>query len=70
MSYEDLIDHIIRFNIPNNVLGSPNWHHSQLCNLMAMVNNLGLLHLFVTLTLDESFELRWNGINNLECVLY
>jgi hypothetical protein len=24
MSYEDLIDHIIRFNIPNNVLGSPN----------------------------------------------
>jgi hypothetical protein len=70
MSYEDLIDHIIRFNIPNNVLGYPNWHHCQLCDLMAMVDNLRLLHLFLTLTLDESFEFRWTGINNLEHVLY
>jgi hypothetical protein len=53
---EDLIDRNIRFNILEKLLGSPNWNYSQLCDLMAMVDNLGLLHLFLTLTLDESFE--------------
>jgi hypothetical protein len=53
---EDLIDRIIRFNILEKLLGSPNWNYSQLCDLMAMVDNLGLPHLFLTLTLDESFE--------------
>jgi hypothetical protein len=53
---EDLIDRIIRFNIPKKLFNSPNWNYSQLCDLMAMVDNLGLPHLFLTLTLDKSFE--------------
>jgi hypothetical protein len=53
---EDLIDCIIRIDILEKLLSSPNWNYSQLCDLMAMVDNLGLPHLFLTLTLDESFE--------------
>jgi hypothetical protein len=36
---------------------------------MAMVNNLTLAHLFFIVISDESFEFKWNDIDNFDHVL-
>lgn len=51
------------------MFGLPNWHREQLCDLMAMVDTLGLPHISSTLTSHETFKLGWNDILDLGSIL-
>jgi hypothetical protein len=44
----------------------PQWHHTQFKKLLVMVENFGMPHFFLTLTSDETSNLRWKEIENIE----
>jgi hypothetical protein len=45
---------------------TPQWHHTQFKKLSVMVENFGMLHFFLTLTFDETSNLRWKEIEDIE----
>jgi hypothetical protein len=47
----------------------PQWHHTQLKELLVMVENFGMPHFFLTLTFDETSNLRWKEIEDIEILL-
>jgi hypothetical protein len=42
----------------------PQWHHIQFKKLLVMVENFGMPHFFLTLTFDETSNLKWKEIEN------
>jgi hypothetical protein len=40
--------------IPEKMVGSPKWHHAQLCDMIAMVDTYVLLQLFLTFSSNET----------------
>ena len=69
MSHEDIIGELVKYTLPKTLTRSSSWHWSQLSDLMAMVDMYGLLFLFLTLTCDETSELRWDDIEDLEKII-
>jgi hypothetical protein len=63
---EDAIAHVLKFSIPSSLSGSPAWHRKNLADLLQMVKDLGMPAFFLTLTADESSEMKWSEITNLE----
>lgn len=69
MSNGQIISQIVKYKLPETLTWSPSWHRNHLNDLMAFVDMYGLPHLFVTLTCDETSELRWADIVDLEKII-
>ncbi len=61
-----IIEHVVKYKILEKMVSSPKWHCAQLSDMMAMVNTYGLLHLFFTFSSNETLELKWSDISNME----
>jgi hypothetical protein len=69
-TYVEAMAHISKHTIKSKVAGSPAWHRKQLQNLMTLVEHHGMPHLFLTLTADESSEIRWEPeLSDMETLL-
>jgi hypothetical protein len=55
--------------VPHTVPGSPAFHRAALQDLLAIVHAKGVPSLFLTLTADESSDMRWTDVDALEGVL-
>ncbi|KAK9829678.1 hypothetical protein WJX72_007303 [[Myrmecia] bisecta] len=66
---QDVMKHVMKFSVPASTPGSPAYFRNQLEDLMAMVDAYGMPTLFLTLTADESSELRWHEYEDLEAFL-
>jgi hypothetical protein len=64
-----LIEKVIKYKLPESLTGSPCWHRAQLYDLLTMVDTYELPHIFLTLTSDETSELRWGDIFDLESII-
>jgi len=56
----------MKFKLPPSIPLMPQWHHTQFKELLVMVENFGMLHFFLTLTFDETSNLRWKEIEDIE----
>ncbi len=56
----------MKFKLPPSIPLMPQWHHTQLKELLVMVENFGMPHFFLTLTFDETSNLRWKEIEDIE----
>jgi len=68
-SEEEIIKQLLKWNVPPAIAGSPSYFRDQLKSLLAMVERYGLPTFFVTLTADESSNLRWEEIKDLESII-
>jgi len=44
----------------------PQWHHTQFKELLVMVENFGMFHFFLILIFDETSNLKWKEIEDIE----
>ena len=65
MFQEEILGQIVKYKLPETLIGSPSWHRTQLNDLMAMVDTYGLPRFFLTLICDERSELRWEDVDDL-----
>jgi len=56
----------MKFKLPPSIPLTPQLHHIQFKELLVMVENFGMPHFFLTLTYDETLNLRWKEIENIE----
>jgi hypothetical protein len=56
----------MKFKLPPSIPLMPQWHHTQFKELLVMVENFGMPHFFLTLTSDETSNLRWKEIEDIE----
>ncbi len=68
-SPEDAMRNAIKWTIPPTVEGSPGYHRTQLQDLLCRVEEWGVPDLFMTLTADETSQLRFEEINGLDAFL-
>ena len=66
MTEHDVLQHIINYNLPSSIQGTPRWHRSHLQDLKAMVEQFGMPHFFLTLTADETSSLRLKEVIHIE----
>lgn len=57
---------VVKYTVPISLPGSPSWHRKQLNDLLFLVEQWGMPHMFLTLTADESSEMRWSEVADLE----
>jgi hypothetical protein len=69
MSETNIIQHVVKYKIPEKMVGSPKWHYAQLFDMIAMVDTYGLLHIFFTFFSNETSEFKWGDISNMETFL-
>ncbi len=62
----DVLRNITKFKLPPSIPLMPQWHHTQFKELLVMVENFGMPHFFLTLTFDETSNLRWKKIKDIE----
>jgi len=62
----DVFKNIMKFKLPPSIPLMPQWHHTQFKELLVMVENFGMLHFFLILTFDETSNLRWKEIEDIE----
>ena len=60
---------MLSIQVPPQLEGSPRCHRERLEDLLTLVKDFGLPHLLITLTADETSELRWSEIGDLEHIL-
>jgi hypothetical protein len=60
----DVLKNIMK--LPPSIPLTPQWHHTQFKELLVMVENFGMLHFFLTLASDETSNLRWKEIKDIE----
>ncbi len=56
----------MKFKLPPSIPLMPQWHHTQFKKLLVMVENFGMPHFVITLTYDETSNLRWKKFENIE----
>jgi hypothetical protein len=66
---EEIIKQLLRWNVPSAIAGSPSYFRKQLKSLLALVERYGLPTFFLTLTADESSNLRWEEVKDLESIM-
>ena len=66
MTEHDVLQHITKYNLLSSIQGTPRWHKSHLQDLLAMVEQFGMPHFFLTLTADETSSLRWEEVIQIE----
>ena len=59
----EVMANAIKWNVPATMPGTPSYHRSQLQDLLCRVEKWGVPDLFMTLTADETSELRFEEIN-------
>ncbi len=69
MPEADIIEHVVKYKILEKLVGSPKWQYAQLFDMMAMVDAYGLPQLFLTLSSNETLEVKWGDIFNMETFL-
>jgi hypothetical protein len=62
----DVLRNIMKFKLPLSIPLTPQWYHTQFKKLLVMVENFGMLHFFLILTSDETSNLRWKEIKDIE----
>ena len=60
---------VVKYTVPISLPGSPSWHRKQLNDLLLLVQEWGMPHLFLTMTADESSELHWTEIDDMQAHL-
>jgi hypothetical protein len=68
-SLEQQLSRVASHVVPPAVPGSPAYHRQGLEDLLAMVDQHGLPSFFLTLTADETSELRWPEVPAFEALL-
>ncbi len=56
----------MKFKLPPSIPLRSQWHHTQFKKLLVMVENFGMLRFFIILTSDETSNLRWKEIEDIE----
>jgi hypothetical protein len=56
----------MKFKLPPFIPLTPQWHHNQFIELLVMVENFGMLHFFLILIFDETSNLKWKEIKDIE----
>ena len=69
-TYEEALDHVVKWKVPPKLEGSPRDHRENLETLLTVCHSMGLPNLLVTLTADDKSEVRWTEIDDLERVLH
>jgi hypothetical protein len=62
----DVFKNIMKFKLPPFIPLTPQWHHTQFKELLVMVENFGMPHFFLILNFDETSNLRWKEIEDIE----
>ena len=60
---------VVKYTVPISLPGSPSWHRKQLNDLLFLVQAWGMPHLFLTMTADESSEMHWTEIDDMQAHL-
>jgi len=68
-SEHDRIQNLVTYVMPKSVWYSPSWWRHKLNDLTAITKEMGLPHYFLTLTVDNSSELRWDEYNAMQSIL-
>ena len=63
---KDVMSNAIKWNVPASMPGSPANHRNQSQDLLCRVDEWGLPDFFLTLTADETSEMRFEEINELD----
>ena len=66
MTKQDVLQHITKYNLPSSIQGTPRWHKSHLQDLLAMIENFGMPHFFLTLTAHKTSSIHWEEVTNIE----
>jgi hypothetical protein len=66
MSEEDILKQIVKYNLLANILGTPQWHKTQLQDLLCMVEHFCMPHFFLTLTPNETSSFQWEDIIDIK----
>lgn len=53
MTKEQTLQHIVKYKLPSSIQGSPQWHRSQLQDLLKMVQEFGIPRFKKKLMVDE-----------------
>jgi hypothetical protein len=56
----------MKSKLPSSIPLTPQWHHTQFKELLVMVENFGMPHFSLTLTFNETSNLRWKEIEDIE----
>ncbi len=62
----DVLKNIMKFKLPPSIPLTPQWHHTQFKELLVMVETFGMPQFFLTLTSNETSNLRWKEIEDIE----
>jgi hypothetical protein len=62
----DVLENIMNFKLPPFVPLTSQWHHTQFKELLVMVEKFAMPHFSFTLTFDETSNLRWKEIEDIE----
>jgi hypothetical protein len=62
----DVLRNITRFKLPPSIPLTSQWQHTQFKELLVMVENFGMPHFFFTLIYDETSNLIWKEIEDIE----
>ncbi len=65
----ELVRRIAKSPILRKVPGSAAYYKNALLDLLAMVKEYGMPHFFLTLTMDDASEIRWQEVNDLQKIL-
>jgi hypothetical protein len=62
------LQHVMKYKVSDDVIGTPSWHRKMFNDLVAMVNHFGMPHLFLTLTSADKAPnpgLKWDEVGEL-----
>ncbi len=63
---KEKLNNVVSRIVPASVPGSPSYHREGLYDLLAIVHKYGMPSFFLTLTADETSELRWPEVHACE----
>ncbi len=66
MTDEQILQHRVKYKLPSSIQGSPQWHQSQLQDLLTMVQEFKISHFLKTLTVHEMTQSRWCEFDDME----
>ncbi len=62
----DILNNIMKFKLAPSIPLTPQWHHTQFKELLVMMENFGMPHFFLILTSNETSNLTWKEIEDIE----
>ena len=68
-SEQNCIKNLITYVIPKTIQYSPSWWRKTLNDVLAVVQEFGLPHYFLTLTVDNTSNLKWQEYKDMESIM-